>query len=153
METARARELLDRWYKTLSANDFTKLAALMDEFADPGVVLDYPQSGERFRGKANIMATFENYPGLPDVSIKAVRGSEDKWVVTPLFTPLRITGTGDNFVVDGTVQYPNGDTWHFVDLIELRHDRVVKVTEYFAAPFPPADWRAKWTEKAESTAG
>lgn len=153
MDSARARQLLERWYSTLSANDLTGLSALMDEFGDPDLVLDYPQSGERFRGKANVMATFENYPGLPEASIKTVHGSEDKWVLTPAFTPLRITGTGDSYVVDGTVQYPNGDTWHFVDLIELRHDRVVKVTEYFAAPFPPAEWRARWAEKRETPAG
>ena len=152
VDSARARQLLERWYKTMSARDFGKLRALVDEVADPDMVTEYPQSGEKFRGKANNLAILENYPDLPEATIKEVHGSEDKWVLTPSFTPLRITGTGDHYVVEGTVQYPNGETWHFVDLMELRGDRVTKVTEYFAAPFPPAEWRAKWAVKTESPA-
>lgn len=152
VDSARARQLLELWYKTLSARDFAKLGALIDEVADPDVVVEYPQSGERFRGKANNLAILENYPGLPEAAVKAVHGSEDKWVLTPSFTPLRISGTGDHYVVEGTVQYPSGETWHFVDLIELSGDRVMKITEYFGAPFPPAEWRAKWALKTESPA-
>ena len=150
VDSATAHQMLERWYKALNAGDVAKLAALMDEIVDPDVVTEYPQSGERFRGKANNLATFENYPGLPQGTVKAVHGSEDKWVLTPSFTPLRIVGTGDRYVVEGTVQYPNGETWNFVDIIELRRDRVFKVTEYFAAPFPPAEWRAPYVDRSET---
>ena len=79
-----------------------------------------------------------------------MHGAEDKRVLTPSWTPLRITGTGDLYVVEGTLVYPSGDEWNFVDVIKLRNDRVAKVTEYFAAPFPAAEWRAKWVEKIEA---
>jgi hypothetical protein len=150
MDSQTFRENLDRWYKALSARNIQEMAALLAELADAEVVLEYPQSGERIKGRENNLAILENYPGLPDVTIEKVRGADDKWVLTPSWTPLRITGTGDNYTVEGRLVYPNGDVWNFVDLFELRNDKLIKVFEYFAAPFPAADWRAKWVEKIES---
>jgi len=144
------RDRLERWYKALNARNFHDLAALMAEIADKDIVLDYPQSGERIRGRENNLAILENYPDLPDATVKRVHGAEDKWVVTPSWTPLRITGSGDHYAVEGRLVYPNGEVWNFVDIFGLRNDKVVTVTEYFAAPFPPAEWRAKWVEKIES---
>ncbi len=150
MDSQTFRENLDRWYKALSARNIQEMAALLAELADAEVVLEYPQSGERIRGRANNLAILEHYPGLPAATIEKVHGAEDKWVLTPSWTPLRITGTGDNYTVEGRLVYPNGDVWNFVDLFELRNDKLIKVLEYFAAPFPAAEWRAKWVEKIES---
>jgi hypothetical protein len=107
-------------------------------------------SGERIRGRENNLAVLENYPGLPDGTIREVHGADDKWVLTPSWTPLRITGSSDHWSVEGRLDYPNGEVWNFVDLFELRNDKLIRVSEYFAAPFPPAEWRAKWVEKIES---
>ncbi len=150
MDSQTARAKLDQWYKALNSRDFQELAALMTEMCDVEIELEYPQSGERIKGRENNLAVLENYPGLPDATIKEMHGAEDKWVLTPSWTPLRITGTGDNYVVEGRLAYPNGEVWHYVDLFELRNDKVFRVKEYFAAPFPAAEWRAKWVEKTES---
>ncbi|HEX2681563.1 MAG TPA: nuclear transport factor 2 family protein, partial [Candidatus Dormibacteraeota bacterium] len=146
-----ARQKLDRWYRALNARQFQELENLMDEIAASDMVTEYPQSGERIRGRENHLAVLKNYPGLPDATIERVRGAEDKWVLTPSWTPLRITGSGDHYTVEGRLAYPNGEVWNYVDLFELRNDKVVKVTEYFVAPFPAAEWRAKWVEKIEPT--
>ena len=151
MDSQTAREKLGRWYKALNSQEFHELAALIGELANTDLVVEYPQSGERIKGKENNLAVLKNYPGLPNATVKGMHGAEDKWVLTPSWTPLRITGTGDRYVVEGRLLYPNGDEWNFVDVIELRNDRVAKVTEYFAAPFPAAEWRAKWVEKIEAT--
>jgi hypothetical protein len=151
VDSKTVREKLERWYKALNARQFNELAALMAEIADENVVLEYPQSGERIRGRENNLAVLENYPGLPEATVKDVRGAEDKWVLTPSWTPMRITGSGDHYVVEGRVLYPNGEDWTVVDLFELRDDKIVRVTEYFGAPFPAAEWRAKWVEKTESS--
>ena len=143
MDSQMAREKLDRWYKALNAQQFEELAALIGEIADADVVVEYPQSGERITGRQNNLAVLQNYPGLPSATVRAMHGAEDKWVLTPSWTPLRITGTGDRYAVEGSLAYPNGEVWSFVDVIELRNDRVMKVTEYFAAPFPAAEWRAR----------
>src|SRR6266849_595480 len=150
MDSQTFRKNLDRWYKALSARNIQEMAALLAELADAEVVLEYPQSGERIKGRENNLAILENYPGLPDVTIEKVRGAEDKWVLTPSWTPLRITGTGDHYTVEGRVRYPNGEEWTVVDLFDFRNGRVVKVTEYFGPPFPAAEWRSRWVEKIES---
>ena len=150
MDSQTARAKLDQWYKALNARDFKELAALITEIGDVEIEVEYPQSGERIKGRENNLAILENYPGLPDATIKKMHGTEDKWVLTPSWTPLRITGTGDNFVVEGRLVYPNGEVWNYVDLFELRNDKVFRIKEYFAAPFPAAEWRAKWVEKIES---
>ena len=149
VDSQKARQTLDKYYKAINARRFQELRALLAEIADPDVVVEYPQSGERIKGRDNNLAILENYPGLPDTTIQSVRGADDKWVLTPVWTPLRIMGTGDHYSVEGRLVYPNGDTWNFVDLFDLRGDRVVKVTEYFAAPFPPPAWRARWVETRE----
>ena len=150
MDSQTARERLDQWYRALNAQQFQELAALLGEIADSDVVVEYPQSGERIKGKENNLAVLKNYPGLPNATVEDLHGAEDKWVLTPSWTPLRITGTGDRYVVEGRLVYPNGEEWKFIDVMELRNDKVIKVTEYFAAPFPAAEWRAKWVEKVES---
>jgi len=144
------RDAVERWYRAFNARDFRQLGALLDELADPDVIQEWPQSGERIRGRDNILAVLENYPGLPDAAIKNVRGAEDKWILTPSWTPLRITGTGDHYTVEGRVRYPNGEEWTVVDLFDFRNGRVIKLTEYFGPPFPAAEWRARWVERTES---
>ena len=150
MDYEANRKLLDRWYQAFNARRFEELAAILAEAADNRIVQDWPQSGERIRGRDNIMAALRNYPGLPEATVSGVRGAEDKWVLTPSWTPLRITGTGDHYTVEVRVRYPNGDEWNVVDLFDFRHGKVVKLTEYFAAPFPAAEWRAAWVEKIDS---
>ena len=144
------REALDRWFKAFNAKQFQELAAILAEVAEAEVLQEWPQSGERIRGRDNMIALLENYPGLPGASIDNVRGAEDKWVLTPSWTPMRITGSGDQYTVEGRIAYPNGEVWNFVDIFEFRNGKVVKLTEYFAAPFPAAEWRATWVEKIES---
>jgi ketosteroid isomerase-like protein len=144
------REAIDRWFTAFNARQFDDLAAILADVADAEVIQEWPQSGERIRGRDNILAILENFPGLPDASVHAVRGTEDKWVLTPSWTPLRITGSGDHYTVEGRVAYPSGEVWNFVDVFEFRSGKVVKLTEYFAPPFPAAEWRATWVEKMES---
>jgi ketosteroid isomerase-like protein len=146
----RPPEAIDRFFRAFNAKRFHELAAILADVTDAEVIQEWPQSGERIRGRENILALLENYPGLPDASVQAVRGAEDKWVLTPSWTPLRITGTGDHYTVEGRVAYPNGEVWNFVDVMEFRDGKLIKLTEYFAPPSPAAEWRARWVEKIES---
>ena len=118
------------------------------EVCAPDMITDYPQSGERIRGWANIRATAENYPGgLPkDVAGKVI-GSQDKWVVGPSYNVLRIEGSGDVYTVVGSANYPDGQTWQVMSLIELKSGKIVKTTELYGAPFEAPEWRAKWVER------
>jgi ketosteroid isomerase-like protein len=139
------RERIDIFFSALNAGRFDDIAELMD----PDVVQEWPQSGERIRGVKNFRAVMENYPGLPDVEPRRVVGAEDKWVLTPSWTPLRITGTGDVYTVETRIAYPNGEVWRGVTILQFRNGKASRLTEYFAAPFPPADWRSQWVEKID----
>ncbi len=105
------REIIDRYVRAAVANDLDAQDALLAD----DLIEDYPQSGERFRGKAKRRAMFDHYPGraAQEFVQKADRviGSEDRWVVTPSMTPMRIVGTGDEYVGTGQITYPSGEVW------------------------------------------
>ena len=140
------RELINRFYDALNSRRFDQIS----ELVDPDVVQEWPQSGERIKGLKNFRAVMENYPDLPSVKPWSVSGTEDKWVLTPSWTPLRITGSGDVYTVESRITYANGEVWSGVSVVEFRNGKASKMTEYFAAPFPAAEWRSSWVEQIES---
>lgn len=146
MATSDKRELIERYLKAITERRFDDAVELLNS----DIVMEWPQSGERIKGTENVLAIMENYPEMPSVGIKRVVGSEDQWVLTPTWKPLRITGTGDTYTVESRINYPNGEIWSGVSILEFRDGKVSKATEYFAAPFPPAEWRSRWVEKMES---
>src|SRR5690242_16064277 len=86
-------------------------------------VLDYPQSGERFRGRATIAAQRGGHPA-------------DRH-----FTVLRITGAGTLWVSECVITYDGVPTCS-VSIMEFAGDRVAHETQYFADPFPAPTSRA-----------
>ena len=94
-------------------------------------VLEFPQSGERFRGKANMQGFREQYPAA----------QVD-------FEPREFRGEGDVWVAEGGIRYDGGDQIRFVWVAQLRGDKVQRETIYFAEPFPAPDWRRPWPRKA-----
>jgi len=139
------REVIERYAKAHVDHDYDA----MDELRHAEYVCEYPQSGERIRGTANVRAIMENYPTKPDFTTASVIGSEDKWVSTPVGTLLRIMGTGDVYTTLSRFMYP-GDSrpWHQASVIEMRDGKVVKETTIFGAAFDPPQWRAQWVERA-----
>jgi len=138
------RQVVERFVKGLVGRDLDLQAAV----CAPDMVTEYPQSGERIRGWANIRAVAENYPGgLPTNLEGRVIGSEDKWVAGPSFNVLRIEGSGDVYTLVGSATYPDGQTWQLISIIELRSGRIAKATEVYGAPFDPPPWRAQWVER------
>jgi hypothetical protein len=141
------REIVERFIHAVAASQMD----LQDQFVAEDVIEDYPQSGERMRGRANRRATIEHYPGRAEREfgpnkVDVVAG-DDQWVITPTMSLVRINGGGERFTATGLITYPNRDVWHFVQLIELHGGKIVKLTTYFAAPFEPAPWRAEWVER------
>ena len=79
-----------------------------------------------------------------------IRGRDDEFVSTPswpVWSVVHLTGSGDEFTVTGTVDYPNGETWHAVMLITVRGGKVWRETDYFGPPFEPAAWREPFVER------
>ena len=90
-------------------------------------VLDYPQSGERFRGRATIAAQRGGHPA-------------DRH-----FTVLRIVGRGDLWVSECVITYDRMPTYA-VSVMEFADEHVVHETQYFADTFTAPAWRAALAE-------
>lgn len=91
-------------------------------------VLDYPQSGERFRGRA---------------AISAQRGGH---AADRHFTLRRIVGGGDLWVSECVITYDGVPTVS-VSVMEFADGQVVHETQYFAAPFAAPESRAALAER------
>ena len=144
MTTFNARAAFESYLAALNGRDLAALEALLHpDFED-----EYPQSGERTRGPANLKAIIENYPGggWTDQGRERVVGAEDRWVTTPTFVVLRIEGTGNVFTGVQRAQYPDGSEWHVIAIGEMRDRQVWRMQTFFAPRFEPPGWRAQWVE-------
>lgn len=138
------REIVERYMRAIPT-DF----ATLKELQHRDFVQDFPQSGERIRGHANFQAAHQRYAGVVQSHTRRIVGEEDRWVLTPTFVPLRITGTGDMYTVEADGNYPDGSTYKVVTILELRDEKVRKATTYFAPPFEAPGWRAPYAERME----
>lgn len=118
------RSVVEGLWQAMNDGDF-KVAA---DFYDDSATQEWPQSGERIVSKANIMAINENYPGMPKATVRRVLGSGDVWIS------------------EVSLDY-SGDRYESVSIFEIRNGKIVKETDYFAAPFEAPQWRAQWVEK------
>jgi hypothetical protein len=96
-----------------------------DEF-----VADMPQSGERIRGRDNMLAMQRAFP--PDR--------------VPSFQVRRITGGGDVWTVEAVGDYA-GDVFLVVVVVEFRDGRIWRETRYYPQPFDAPEWRSQWVEQ------
>jgi hypothetical protein len=90
-------------------------------------ILDYPQSGERFRGRSTIAAQRGGHPA-------------DRH-----FTVLRIVGGGSLWLNECVITY-DGTPTYSVSIMEFAHEKVVHETQYFADTFQAPAWRAALAE-------
>jgi ketosteroid isomerase-like protein len=149
-----ATDLAKRLIDALNARDWATVGQL---FA-PDIVTDWPQSNERVRGLENFRHTMEAYPGraeaadvLPVVRESAqVFAAEDRWVMTPTFTTIRVSGGIDKFSIVGRATYPGNEIWYMVNLLETHEGRVTRTVTFFAPTYPAPEWRAQWVEPLET---
>lgn len=144
-----AQRLYERYLAAINARDWETLGSLLhDDFVE-----EWPQSGERVRGRENLIASTANYPGAdrePEaLGTEAVQvvGSEDRFVVSPVFTTIRLVGTGDVYTGVSKGHYPDGSEWFSVSLFTIRDGRIHRMTTYFAPRFEAPAWRAQWVER------
>lgn len=127
----------------LSAQEWHRLGEVFHADA----VLEFPQSGEVFRGIENIRAQFENYPNLdPGASrLEEVIGGTT-YALSPSYTVIAVRGTGDRGTAVIRVRYPDGSWWWVLNLYELRDGRMSRTRAFFAPEFDAPDWRAPYRE-------
>ncbi len=76
MDEHETREALRRHWAASDANDFETEHDIYREDA----VLEYPQSGERIRGRRNILASRVAQPNAKRFEVRRVVGAGDLWV-------------------------------------------------------------------------
>lgn len=125
--TTDGEKLIWGLYESIEKNDIDALTDALHEDA----VQEWPQSGERLVGRANIVGVMENYPNAESITSK----------------PRRLSGAGDVWVAEYTLDYGDGKSVHCCSIFELRDGKIARETDYFADAFEAPEWRSKWTEK------
>jgi hypothetical protein len=119
------RAALDRHWKASDANDFDAEHQIYRADA----VLEYPQSGERIRGRQNIQAS------------RAAQPNDKR------FTVRRVSGGGDLWITELVLTYDE-EPYYVVSIMEFEAAEVVRETQYFGEAFEPGPSRAQWVEKS-----
>jgi hypothetical protein len=120
------RALLDQHWQASDANDFETEHLIYNEDA----VLEYPQSGERTRGRSNIRNQRASQPSQKRFTVRRIIGSGDLWITEFILT------------YDGNPSYT-------VSIMEFSGCKVARETQYFADPFLAPPSRAQWVERME----
>jgi SnoaL-like protein len=102
--------------------------ALASEIYAEDAVVEWPQGGERVRGKANIIAFRSTYPARQRFEVH------------------RISGCHDLGVNEYTIHYDDRPVIA-VGIMEFRDEKVVRERIYFGEPWEPPAWRAGWVER------
>ena len=115
-KSSDAADLVTKFWQLMETNDFRYVGSLLaDDF-----VLDWPQSGERIRGRDNYAAMNEEYPT-----------STGRWT----FTVNRIVGNEHQAVSDVTVTDGGG--------------KIVSMIEFWPEPFEALENRRHLVERID----
>jgi len=123
MENKDIRAALDRHWAASDANNFDEEHQIYREDA----VLEYPQSGERIRGRCNSQASRFAQPNKKRFTVRRILGTADLWVTEFVLT------------YDGQPSYT-------VSIMEFKDGKVARETQYFGDAFQPGPSRAQWVE-------
>jgi len=113
--------VVQRLVDCLNARD----VGVMDDLFHDDAVMDWPQSGEKVVGAENRRGVYGAFPQLPTIALR------------------RVLVSGDVVVAMATLDY-DGPVYESVFVFELRDGRITRETSYWAEPFDPPEWRARW---------
>jgi hypothetical protein len=118
------RDALRRHWEASDANDF----ATEHQIYSDDALLEYPQSGERIRGRMNIRASREAQPN------------------SKRFTVRRVLGGGDLWISELVLTY-DADPYYVVSVMEFAGGKVIRETQYFGEAFEAGPSRAQYVEQ------
>ena len=104
------------------------VAGLRSQIYREDAVLEYPQSGERIRGRRAIQSSRAAQPNLKRFAVRRIVGAGDLWVTEYVLT------------YDGQPSYT-------VSIMEFKDGKVARETQYFGDAFAPVPSRAQWVER------
>src|SRR5690242_685526 len=114
---------LDQHWAASDANDFETEHRIYSDDA----VLEYPQSGERLRGRHNIQASRAAQPNAKRFTVRRVLGGGDLWISELVLTY-------------------DAQPYYVVSIMEFEDGEVIRETQYFGEAFEPGPSRAQWVE-------
>jgi ketosteroid isomerase-like protein len=123
MQQDEIRAALHRHWAASDASDF----AAEHEIYHDDALLEYPQSGERIRGRDHIRQSRATQPSQKRFTVSRILGAESLWVS------------------ELTVSY-DGAAFFVVSIMEFRSGKVSRETQYFTEAFAPGPSRAQWVE-------
>ena len=128
MDDRTVRAALERHWSASDASDFKVEHEIYREDAVP----DYPQSGERVRGRHKIQQSRRAQPNKKRFTVRRIVGSGNLWA--------------SEFVLsyDGVPSYA-------VSIIEFCEGPVANETQYFADRFDPGPSRAHFIERVSTS--
>jgi ketosteroid isomerase-like protein len=119
------RDLVERFFAASERGDLTALTTMVDD----QMVMIWPQSGERFRGRENVLAA------MAAVEVKP------QFAGSP-----RLIGSGHVWVLMVPLRYGE-DVLDYVAILELENGRIRQATGYWGASFPAQDARAPFVDR------
>ncbi len=124
--TQENKQVVQNFWAAMQTNDFR----LAGELLHDDYTLEWPQSGERIRGRANFVAVNENYPahGHWEFAVNRIFAEDDEVV-------------SDVGVTDGVVRA------RVITFSRVREGKILHQTEFWPDPFEAAPWRAQWVER------
>ena len=124
--SSHATDVVDDFWQRMRSNDFRWAAALLaDDF-----VLEWPQSGERIRGRANFAAMNADYP------------SHGRWQ----FHVHRVVGNAEEAVSD--VEVTDGmQRARAISFFTVRDGQIAAMTEFWPEPYDPPASRSHLVER------
>jgi ketosteroid isomerase-like protein len=120
------KQTVETYWETMATNDFYAAAALLHD----DYVLEWPQSGERIRGRDNF------------AMINSAYLAAGKWT----FKINRIVAGGDEVVTDVDVSDGKRED-RVITFSTIRDGKIWKQVEFWPENFEAPEWRAQWVEK------
>ena len=128
MDDKTVRAALLRHWNASDSGDFK----IEHEIYGDNAILDYPQSGERIRGRRSIQES------------RCVQPNKKR------FSVCRIIGCGDIWISEIVISY-DGAPSYAVSIMQFRDGQVAHETQYFGDPFGPGPSRAHLVEKMSTS--
>jgi ketosteroid isomerase-like protein len=128
--SGNAIQIVESFWALMATNDFRAVGSLLaDDF-----ILDWPQSGERIRGRDNYAAMNEQYPT-----------TTGRW----MFTINKLVGDDDEAVSDVSVSDGVQNT-RAISFFTVREGKIVRMVEFWPEPFAALENRKHLVEKIDS---
>jgi ketosteroid isomerase-like protein len=123
-----SKQIVEDFWAEMATNDFYSAALLLHD----KYVLEWPQSGERIRGRDNFAAINSEYP------------AEGKW----RFQLNLIIAEGDTVVTDVSVTDGSRQD-RVITFSTIRDGKIWKQVEFWPECFEAPAWRRQWIEIME----